>query len=204
MFPAHVETERLHLRRFDEAVDLETAHEHFRRDPTVEEEMRYITHEPHDTLKETYDLLGEIEDDWEAAERATYALVPKAGEAGAGELAGDAVLMPQWDRRAAYFGVRIRKSFWGRGYSGERAAAMLAVTFDHLDLELASAACHPDNEQSERAIETYVERFGGRYEGRLRNWVALDDEVADMQRYSISRAEYAENREAASDVVVHE
>lgn len=204
MFPAHVETERLHLRRFDEHVDLETAHEHFRRDETVEEELRYITHEPHDTRKETFDLLGEIEEDWEAAERATYAIVPKETEDGTGELAGDAVLMPQWDRRAAYFGVRIRKPYWGRGYSGERAGAMLVLTFDHLDLELASAAHHPENEQSERAIRKYVERFGGTHEGRLRNWVPFDEAVADMERYSISRDEFAANRDALGEVTVHD
>jgi RimJ/RimL family protein N-acetyltransferase len=213
MFPAHVETERLHLRRFDEVVDLQTAHEHFGRDPTVEEELRYITHDPHDTLKETHDEFAEMADDWADGERAAYAILPKEGEAApgagdvpqtaAGPLAGDAVLMPQWDRRAAYFGVRIRKPYWGRGYSGERAAALLALTFDHLDLELTSAACHPENEQSERAIEKYVERFGGTYEGRLRNWVPMDGEVADMKRYSVSRAEYEEHREQAAGVTVH-
>lgn len=204
MFPEHVETERLHLRRFDEAVDLETAHDHYARDPTVEEELRYVTHDPHDTLKETHDHLAELAEGWDEGEGATWAIYPKEGQDGAGELAGDAVLSPQWDKRTAYFGVRIRKPFWGRGYSGERAAALLRVTFDHLDLELASAAHVPDNEQSGRAIEKYVDRFGGTHEGRLRNWVPMDDEVRDVHRYSVSRAEYEANREEAADVVVHD
>ncbi len=46
-----------------------------------------------------------------------------------------------------------------------------------------------ENEKSRRAIEHYVERFGGRREGRIRNDIVIDDEPRDSVGYSISREE---------------
>ncbi|PSQ48386.1 N-acetyltransferase [Halobacteriales archaeon SW_7_65_23] len=36
----------------------------------------------------------------------------------------------------------------------------------------------------------FIDRVGGQYEGRLRNWTPLGDEVADHHRYSVTREEY--------------
>jgi len=204
MFPTHVETDRLHLRRFDEHVDLPEAYDYFGRDETVEREMRHLTQEPDDTPKETFDRLAEAREEWEDAEGALYAIVPKESEDGAGELAGDAVLIPQWDKRSAYFGVRLREQFWGRGYSGERAAAFMWLTFERLDLEVASPGHVPDNDNSRRAIEKYVDRFGGGKDGVLRNWVPHGDEVRDLVVYSVTREQYERNRPEDLGVTVRE
>ena len=67
---------------------------------------------------------------------------------------------------------------------------MLELAFDRLDLDIVTVSHDPDNENSRRAIERYVERFGGRREGRIRNDVRISGEVRDTVRYSISRAEY--------------
>jgi len=88
----------------------------------------------------------------------------------------------------------LRKPFWGRGYSGERAMALMKLAFDRLDLEIFSPAHFDGNENSRRAIEKYVDRVGGRYEGVLRNWVPDGDEVHDLRRYSVSQEEWQANR----------
>ena len=204
MFPPVVETDRLRLERFDEAVEIDEAYEYFGRDETVEEELRYLTQTPDDTPKETFDRLREAREEWDEAESALYAVFPKEGEDGAGELAGDAKLSMDWGRGGAVLGVRFRKRFWGRGYSGERAAAMLTVTFDHLDLDIVWAGAAAGNDNSRRAIEKYVDRFGGRYDGQIRHWVPLDEEVADIHSYSITREEFEANRETASEVTIHD
>jgi hypothetical protein len=56
--------------------------------------------------------------------------------------------------------------------------------------ELVVAAHVDGNEKSRRAIEKYVERYNGQYEGLLRNWLPLTDTVADVHRFTISREEY--------------
>jgi RimJ/RimL family protein N-acetyltransferase len=108
----------------------------------------------------------------------------------ADELAGTTNLHFDWDRRSAELGIWLRKPFWGRGYSGERAAALLELAFDLLDLEVVGASHQDGNEQSRRAIEKYVERFGGQYDGLLRNFAPKGDEVRDLHRYTISKEQY--------------
>lgn len=76
------------------------------------------------------------------------------------------------DRTASRVGETLRRprhlvaeTLLGRGYSGERAGALLELAFDRLDLATVAVSHLPDNENSKRAVEKYVERFGGRYEG---------------------------------------
>lgn len=191
MFPARLETERLRLERIaHDSVDLAALHDLYSDGEAVEELFRYWDPSPHSTLKETYDYVNEAERRWEAGEGAKYVIRPREGEPGAGEIAGTTGLYPHWEKRSANLGILLAKRFWGRGYAGERADAILGVAFDHLGLELVVAAHVDGNDRSRRAIEKYVDRYGGQYEGCLRNWLPLDDGVAAVHRYTISREEY--------------
>lgn len=157
--------------------------------------FEYWDSSPHETVKETHDYIDEGEQLWDDAEGAKYVIRPKAGEDGAGVIAGTTGLYPHWEKRYANLGILLDRRFWGRGYSGERADAMLELAFGRLDLELVVAAHIDGNEKSRRAIRKYVDRYDGQYEGLLRNWLSLDDSVADVHRYTISREEYLEAAE---------
>jgi RimJ/RimL family protein N-acetyltransferase len=197
LFPERIETERLRL----EAITGETApldlYEYVGEDaPDVEEETRYVTWNPHETPKETAEFVEAVAAERREGEGGTYLLYPRDGEDGAGELAGTAGLSVNWDRRCGELGIWLRKPFWGRGYSGERAGALLDVAFERLDLDLVEIPVRPDNEKSRRAVETYVESYGGRHEGLLRNArVTRDGTVVDLDRYTISQVEYREATE---------
>lgn len=57
------------------------------------------------------------------------------------------------------------------------------------------------NDKSRRAIEKYVDRFGGRREGTFRNFHGFgDDGAVDAVRYTISRDEWIANRPEELDV----
>ncbi len=61
---------------------------------------------------------------------------------------------------------------------------------------MVAVSHHPDNDNSRRAVERYVDRFGGRREGRLRNTLTfLDGSVHDEVHYTISQAEWREATE---------
>jgi hypothetical protein len=61
------------------------------------------------------------------------------------------------------------------------------------DLDLVAVAHYPDNGKSKRAIEKYVERYGGRQEGLFRNNIVYaDGTVVDEVRYTVSQTEYRE------------
>lgn len=194
MFPERIETDRLVFERIShDFVDVHALYELYSDDRDDADELfEYWDSSPHRTVKETYDYVDDAERSWEELAGAKYVIRPNEGEDGAGEIAGTTGLYPHWEKRFANLGILLDKRFWGRGYAGERADAMLSLAFDRLDLELVAAAHIDGNEKSRRAIDKYVERYGGQYEGLLRNWVPRSDTVADVHRYTISREEYLE------------
>ena len=214
MFPERVETERLVLEPLTpEYVDVLAFYGHAsHRNPHIEEITEYLSWDPHATPKETLEFLESRAEAWDAGEDASYVVRPKEGEAGTkesdddasdrkdgaddregpAEIAGAAGLHPDWDRRTATLGTWLRKPFWGRGYSGERAAALMEVAFDRLDLEVVAVTRHADNDKSRRAIEKYAERFGGQHEGLLRNGGVSPDGPVDVERYSVTREQWSE------------
>ncbi|WP_410766769.1 GNAT family N-acetyltransferase [Haloferax sp. DFSO60] len=195
MFPDEIVTPRLRLRPYTrEVVDPLDAYQYFgaSRSETIEEETEYVTWDPHNTPKETLNYLEYTEKDWNEATGAAYAIFLREGEDGAGELAGNCAFKPEWDKRRAVFGMWLRKKYWGRGYSGERAAAFFACVFDILDLEVAYVHALTENEKSCRAIDKYITRFGGQEDGTFRNEVVQDDEPADSRAWSVTREQWEE------------
>ena len=192
MFPETFETERLAYRRLCsetisplELYDLTSS-----RSSIAVEEFQYLPWNPAETVKEAADRLDAFEQKWDDRERADWLIIPKEGEEDAGEIAGRAGLICRWEQDLALPAIWLRKPFWGRGYSGERADALLGLAFERLDFGVVAIPLHGENQKSYRAVEKYVQRHGGRYEGLLRNHAARYDEAADHHRFSISREEY--------------
>ena len=194
MFPETIETDRLRLEATaPESVDLDECYRICSSDPGIDEVTEYVTWDSHETKKETLEFLERGRERFDEGEAATYVIRPRGDEDSAGEIAGFGGFDVEWDRRTANLGVWLRKRFWGRGYSGERAAALAEVAFDDLDLDVVAVSHHPDNEASRRAIEKYVDRLSGRREGRLRNALEFaDGSVHDEVRYTISQLEWRE------------
>ncbi|GGL59865.1 GNAT family N-acetyltransferase [Halocalculus aciditolerans] len=198
LFPDRVETERLDFRAVgSDAADLDPLDYYrvcSRGEPGIERVTEYMTWSPHETPKETAEYLAHAAEQREQNEGITYIIRPKEDEDGAGDIAGSAGFQVDWDRRVATLGMWLRKPFWGRGYSGERAEAMCDVAFETLDLDVVAVTHDPENEPSKRAIEKYVDRLGGRREGVIRNDIVISGDPRDSVRYSISREEYAVRR----------
>lgn len=192
LFPDRIETDRLRLEAADpETVDANDLY-HAYSGPELEDVMAYVPAEPYETPREPCEFLESAASNRANGRAVTYAIYPREGEDGAGELAGTTTLFVNWERRSAGLAIVLRKRFWGRGYSGERAGAMLEVAFEDLDLDLVAVSCLPENERSRRAIEKYVDRFGGQYDGLIRNARVLDDDPVDLRRYTIDATAYGE------------
>jgi RimJ/RimL family protein N-acetyltransferase len=192
VFPDVLTTDRLRLERCcRENVSVREFYEAAsHRNPNIEEITEHLSWNPHESMQDSRGTLAHFEETWEAGEIATYAIRPRDGEDGAGELAGTCGLTCDWDRDTATLGVWLDKPFWGRGYSGERADTLLELAFDHLDLGMVAVTHHADNENSERAVAKYVERHGGRREGLLRNHAETADGPVDAVRYTVSSEEW--------------
>ena len=194
LFPETIETERLRLRRLHpQSVDVFDLYEICSSDPGIEDVTEHVVWEPHETVKETHDFVAQAVQAWDEGERAPYVIRPLDGEDGAGDIAGTTELGPDWERDTAELGIWLRKRFWGRGYAGERAAALIEMAFERLDLSLVEVSHLDGNEQSRRAIESYVEAHGGGHDGLLRNFQAnADGSVVDVHRFTVTQEEYRE------------
>ena len=191
MFPATLESDRLTFERLSrENVDVHALYEIFGANHNAEKVFEYVDSNPHKTIKETVARVERAEERFEDGEGAQYVVRPKSTEDHGGELAGIAGLYPKWDRRCATLGIILDEPFWGNGYSVERAELFIEIIFERLDLELVAVKYIDGNERSNRAIEKYIERFDGQYDGLLRNWLAVENEVFDCHRYTISKEQY--------------
>ncbi|WP_247731346.1 GNAT family N-acetyltransferase [Halovivax limisalsi] len=191
LFPEHLETDRLRLERVEPgSVDALDHYEAFADDPDPETVYEYVPVDEPDTPADSKAFVATAGRSAAEADAVTYLIRPRSGEPGAGEIAGSTILYVDWETRLAQPAILLRKPFWGRGYSGERAGALLELAFERLDLECVAVGCAAGNERSKRAIENYVDAYGGAYEGRFRDMTVVDGEPFDLHRYSITRAAY--------------
>jgi [ribosomal protein S5]-alanine N-acetyltransferase len=197
MFTESLESERLTFKKLSrQYLDVRELYGVFGTpNPDADEVFKYVDFGPHRTIKETRDFVVNAEEQWNEGEGAKYVIRPKSSEENGGEIAGFAGLYPDWERMFATLGIVLDKRFWGRGYSGERAELFVEVVFDSLNLDMVAVKYIDGNTQSKAAVEKYVERFGGQYDGLLRNWIAVGDEVVDCHRYTIRREQYVESQE---------
>ncbi len=192
LFPERIETERLVLERISsENTDLFELYELCSTDSWQTDVTEHMPWFRFQTLSDVGKFVEHAENQWRERDTARYTIRPKSGEGGAGELAGLTAFGPEWDERRAGSGIVLAKRFWGRGYGTERARAMVELTFERLDLDAFYTTVADGNERSRRMIESYVERFGGRHEGLLRQYKGRPSgEVTDQHRYTITREEY--------------
>lgn len=196
IFPEEIETERLILRRLcRDNYDIYEIHEHYEPDDSDQSSFADINVSPHTSIKETHELLVDAEEQWSAGDLASYILhLKSSGSDEQGAIIGGTALNPDWDRRSATMGIRLDPQYWGHGYSGERAEALLDLSFNRLDLELVAAEHIRGNTKAKRSIEKYVEKFGGQFDGTIRNGVVKDGEPKDKDRYTISKTEFLHSR----------
>jgi len=190
LFPTEMESDRLRYEPVHRTVEPYELYEYANVDaPAIDEITQWVTWDPYETPKEAADWIQQTQEEFEENDGATYVVRPKEGDR-ADEFAGVAGIGVGWDRQVAGFGTWFRKPFWGNGYSGERAARMLELAFERLDLRIVTVSHDPENDQSRSAIGKYVDRFGGHEEGVIRNDIVMNGDVRDSVRYSISKEEY--------------
>ncbi len=196
LFPEEIETERLRLRRLcHNTVDVFEYHELCSyHEPAIEEVTEYLPWDPHKTVKETADYLSKLEAKWEDGTRAEYAIRPKEGNPGAGEIVGSGGLIVDWRTRTGKPAIWLRQPFWGNKYSSERADAMLKLAFERLELDLIAVPVQDGNERSRKAVEKYTDAYGGQYDGVIRNSTSRPDgTIIDHHRYTVTQEQYRDS-----------
>ncbi|WP_049928094.1 GNAT family N-acetyltransferase [Halopiger goleimassiliensis] len=194
MFPETIEREAITLRRFDdERVDPFELYALFAANrEEAAEVFAYVPQEPYETVKDAVDRLESAASAWDDGEEAQYAVYTHDDA-----LAGYTGLIPEWDRRMGRIGFILGKPYWGNGYAEDCARALLEVAFERLDLEVVAFDHAEGNERSKRVLERIVDAAGGQYDGVLRNWLPVGEEVPDHHRYTVTQEQYRSSRDGA-------
>jgi len=197
IFPERIETDRLRLERITaETVDPFELYEMVSTDSWQTEVTEHMPWFRFERLDQVVGFVESADEEWADADTARY-LVRSTEESG--DLVGLTAFGPEWEKRRAGSGIVLAKPFWGRGYGRERAGAFVELTFEQYDLDAFYTTVADGNDPSRAMIEAYVDRYGGRHEGLLRQHSARPSgEVTDQHRYTITREEYeaaTENRE---------
>ncbi|MDZ5810651.1 GNAT family protein [Halorubrum sp. AD140] len=189
LFPKQIETRRLVFERVShETIDPFEFYEFVTRDDWQSATAEHMPWFRFQRLDQVTDFIDRAEQQWADHTTARYLLRPKDEE---GELIGTTAYGPEWDTRRAGSGVVLAKQYWGREYGVERASAFIELTFERYDLDAYYTTCAVNNDPSRRMIEKYVEKYGGRHEGLLRQHSPHpNDEVTDQHRFTIVRSEY--------------
>jgi RimJ/RimL family protein N-acetyltransferase len=189
LFPERIETDRLVLERVShDTVDPFEFYEFVSRDDWRADATEHMPWFRFDRLDQVVDFVDDAEQQWADADVARYVIRSTADD---GTIVGVTGYGPEWETRRAGSGIVLAKEYWGREYGVERAAAFVELTFDVYDLDAYYSTCAADNDASRRMIEKYVDAYGGRYEGLLRQHSARPTgDVTDQHRFSIVRSEY--------------
>lgn len=199
LFPERIETSRLVFEPIShETVDPFTFYEFVSRDGWQGHATEHMPWFRFQRLDQVIDFIDKAEQQWTDGNTARYLLRSK--EEG-GELIGTTGYGPEWDSQRAGSGIVLAKQYWGREYGLERASVFIELTFERYDLDAYYTTCAASNTPSRRMIEKYVEKYGGRHEGLLRQHSPRPSgEVTDQHRFTILRSEYEDATEGMKTV----
>lgn len=188
LFPDQIETKRLIFERLShETIDPFEFYEFVTQDDwqsATAEHMPWFRFQRPDQVT---DFIDRAEQQWADRNAARYLLRSKEE----GELVGTTAYKPEWDTRRAGSDVVLAQQYWGREYGVERASVFIELTFERYNLDAYCTTCAVSNEPSRRMIEKYVEKYGGRHEGLLRQHSRHPNgAVTDQHRFSIVQSEY--------------
>lgn len=189
VFPRRLETDRLVFERVcHERIDPFSLYEFLLREGWQEAAAEHMPWFRFERLDQVVEFVDEAEQQWAEGDTARYLLRSKDED---GVIVGTTAYGPEWKARRAGSGIVLATEYWGRGYGTERASAFVELTFERYDLDAYYATCAAGNERSRRMIERYVDRYGGRHEGLLRQHSPRPDgEVTDQHRFTILQDEY--------------
>ncbi len=90
------------------------------------------------------------------------------------------------DNHCMEVGYWIAEPFWGRGYAGEAARAVVTFAFQQFEVQRMQSHCMAENAASARVLE----KLGFQFEGVARSAIKLRGQFRDMRRYAVLRGEW--------------
>lgn len=188
MFPVYIETDRLVLEPTHQCMSPKDVYEYCSDEyEYIEELTEKIQWNKHENIRESMKVLSSQKQDWNEAETAHYRIKHKEED----EFVGMCSLDLEHQNNRAEIGVWLRKEYWGRSISEERALALIQVGFEFLELSSIYTKVYIDNEKSKKAVGKYMKKIGGRKYGVNPDKHLFEDgSVGDSVMFAVKRDKY--------------
>lgn len=174
--PQTLETQRLSLRQAV-AEDAASIFEQYAQDPEV---TKYLTWQPHKSIRETQEYIDRCISDWANNSAFSYVLIRKEDS----QLLG--AIGIRIDRYKADLGYVLAKTEWGKGYMSEATQKLTNWALGQNEIYRVWAVCDVRNYASVRVLE----KSGMQREGVLRRWIVhpnISKEPRDCYCYAVSK-----------------
>jgi len=170
-----LETERLKLRKFKEAV--------YRNWASDAEVTKYLTWQAHQSVEASAEYVKFCMDSYQSPDAYQWGIVLKA----TGELFGNISVVQLHDEiDAVELGYVIGRDYRGNGYMPEAVKAVIAFLFEEVGANRIAAEHDVNNPNSGRVMQ----KAGMKYEGTLRQADRNNQGIVDCSVYSVLKQEY--------------
>lgn len=190
-YPTRIETDRLLMKPLLESVEPSSMYKLYKQYPDTDRWFNTSMGLPR-TYGETIELFETIQRLQKEKTDVFYSILEKE----TGEILGQATIEDiDFDAGKCGIGIWLRKDRWGEGISKERAEGLMYAIFECMEINTIEVRVAKQNEISISAVESYMEVFGGQYDGILRNSsITPKDEVVSMFVWSITAEEFFDNK----------
>lgn len=152
---------------------------------TKESTLQYYSEPAYSNPKKIAEYVSKRRLQWMRNERFSYVIEYN------GQLIGKTYLGVVDSMSSYVWGLWLQEEYWGNGFSGERADALLHVVFGRLNASVLTVGTHIENQRSRQAIEKYIDRYGGSYYGTVPVPKLEWSDVADDPTTVIQHPEWA-------------
>ena len=177
--PEKVYTKRLLLRQ----PMMEDASRIFETYAQDHEVTRYLTFEPHASIRDTKTFLKRCLNNWKKNTSFPWTIIRQSDN----QLLG-MIEIVNIEQSGIQLGYVLAKPFWGNGYMTESLKAIIEWSLKQKDIYRVWAVCDVENSASARVLE----KAGMQKEGTLRRWVKLpyfSETPRDCFCYSIIKSD---------------
>jgi len=142
-----------------------------------------------DNISKVTEYFETIDDAWKDKTYACYGIFKTSGS---NKFIGQATVEKvSFDKQKCEIGVWLRKEYWGNGYSQKRAELLCEVAFSGLDLDVVEVTVTTENIKSVKAVEKYMDVFGGEFNGKIRkDTLTPGNGVQNVYKWSVTKEEF--------------
>lgn len=138
------------------------------------------------TMEETEKFIEKEKIKARSGSKMTYILEERE----TGEFMGIGTISYNESLRRGIIGIVLRRKYWGRELSKERAIKFAEIIFEELEGESMISMCFIDNERAVKSINKYINELNGYYAGIKKDLIRKEGQKRDVHIFKVEKEDY--------------